>query len=140
MTFCSKINYIIKIILSKKFISQRTVADIAFHKLTTFAIDISCYRTQISCISQQVENYNLYILMLCQHIFDKVSTNKTGSTGNQISLHRPYYLNVKLYSASLNRGAFVSFSDKFTASISVIPQSTPIAGSSKRSPFSWLGI
>ena len=74
--------------------------------------------------------------MFRQHIFDKVSTNKTGSPGNQISLHRPYYLYVKLYSASLKRGAFVSFSDKVRVSVSEILQSTPIEGSSKRSPLS----
>ena len=140
MALCSKVDHIIEVILCKKFISQSTVTDISFYKFATLAINIFRNRAQIACISQQVENHDFYILMFRQHIFDKVSTNKTGCTGNQISLHRPYYLNVKLYSAALNSGAFVSFSDKFTASMSVIPQSTPIAGSLNRKPLSWLGI
>ena len=52
VTFGCKVHNIIKLVLCKKFISQFTITDIAFDKLTTVMVNIPGNSSQITCISK----------------------------------------------------------------------------------------
>ena len=88
MAFCCKVHHIIEFIFRKQFVGKNAVADIAFNEKTTFIINIFGNSTQISGVSQGVQYHNSYIIVLRQNILYIISSDKSGSAGYKISLHK----------------------------------------------------
>ena len=60
MAFRCKINDIIELVFGKEPVRQRTVADITFYKLATLPVDVFGNRSEITCVGQQIQHYDLY--------------------------------------------------------------------------------
>ena len=87
MTFCRKIYNHIEPVFHEKAVYKRTVADISTYESAAVIVYVFSYCAEISCISKCVEHDNTDVVVLLQHIFNKIRAYKTGSTGNEVSFH-----------------------------------------------------
>ena len=85
--FCRKINHIVKIIFFKQSCNKLLVADISLHKHMTSVALHALEVFQITCVGQLIQIDQQDIVIFLQHVINKIGTDKTGATGNQIFFH-----------------------------------------------------
>ena len=64
MTLCGEVHHIVDVVLCKQSVSKFAVTNVTTHKGTAFVVYIILYSSEVTCVSQQVKNDNLYLLIL----------------------------------------------------------------------------
>ena len=92
MGLCSKIDDIVRIIFLQKICNQFLIADISLHEDMTRIILNLLQILQVSCISQLIQVDDLDVLILLEHVIDKVRADESGASGYQIGCSHSVFL------------------------------------------------
>ena len=82
MGLCRKVNHDVQMFFFKQLIHSFAVTDVSLHKAEVRIIHNRCQCGQIACVGQLVQTDDPLIRILLQHMKHKVTTNKTGTAGN----------------------------------------------------------
>ena len=81
MALCCKINNNIRLLILKKLIYKFSVCYITFNKFESLFVHYRLKRLKITGISKLVQTYNLIVRIFVNHIMNKITSDKSGSSG-----------------------------------------------------------
>ena len=101
MALGSKVHDRVKAVLLKKLLDKSAVMDIAADKGVALIIAHSHKVIKVAGIGEQVKIYKRDVLVILEHVSDKVGADEPGAAGDEYCLHNNLLLSV--YSGSDSR-------------------------------------
>ena len=87
MTLCCKIHHHIRVLFLKQPIYRLPVRNALFHKAEIRIFHHRSESREIPGVSQAVQTYDPVIRILCEHMKNKVTSDKTGTAGHDNRHH-----------------------------------------------------